>query len=130
MAEVATKIIPVLEYACPVWHTSLSMYLSDPIETIRNRCIKTICTGGTILKSIISQLSFKDASNCASRIFGKCTMLITNQRNYGLTTHNNLPAPLVMTDWFRRSLIPWRLERWQHNNVIIEFYYNSVISLV
>ena len=28
-------IRPVLEYACPVWHTSLPMYLSDNIETIQ-----------------------------------------------------------------------------------------------
>ena len=27
-------IRPVLEYACPVWHTSRPIYLSDNIETI------------------------------------------------------------------------------------------------
>ena len=33
-------IRPVLEYACPVWHTSLPMYLSDNIETIQKRCLR------------------------------------------------------------------------------------------
>ena len=26
---------PVLEYACPVWHTNLPQYLSDNIEVIK-----------------------------------------------------------------------------------------------
>ena len=41
--------IPVLECACPVWHTSLQIYLSD-IETIQKRaimrlrnCLGTVC---------------------------------------------------------------------------------------
>ena len=28
-------VIPVLEYACPVWHTNLPQYLSDNIEVIQ-----------------------------------------------------------------------------------------------
>ena len=38
-------IRPVLEYACPVWHTSLPTYLSDNIETIQKRCLRTIFPG-------------------------------------------------------------------------------------
>ena len=38
-------IRPVLEYACPVWHKSLPMYLSDHIETIQKRCLRTIFPG-------------------------------------------------------------------------------------
>ena len=32
----------VLEYACPVWHTNLQNYLSDNIEMIRGKAIKSI----------------------------------------------------------------------------------------
>ena len=28
---------PVLEYACPVWHTNLPIYLSDDIEMVQKR---------------------------------------------------------------------------------------------
>ena len=28
---------PVLEYACPIWHTNLRQYLSDNIEVIQKR---------------------------------------------------------------------------------------------
>ena len=33
---------PVLEYACPVWHTKLPKYLSDNIEMIQKRALKSI----------------------------------------------------------------------------------------
>ena len=36
---------PVLEYACPVWHTNLPKYLSDSIELIKNRAFKSIFPG-------------------------------------------------------------------------------------
>ena len=36
---------PVLEYACPVWHTNLPKYLSDSIELIQNRALKSIFPG-------------------------------------------------------------------------------------
>ena len=35
---------PVLEYACPVWHTNLPQYLSDNIEVIK-RALKCIFPG-------------------------------------------------------------------------------------
>ena len=37
----------VLEYhyACPVWHTNLPKYLSDSIELIQNRALKSIFPG-------------------------------------------------------------------------------------
>ena len=40
-------IRPVVEYACPVWHTNLPKYLSDNIEIIQKRCLKTIFPGVT-----------------------------------------------------------------------------------
>ena len=33
---------PVLEYACPVWHTNLTQYLSDNIEVIQKRALTFI----------------------------------------------------------------------------------------
>ena len=36
---------PVLEYACPVWHTNLPKYISDSIELIQNRALKSIFPG-------------------------------------------------------------------------------------
>ena len=35
-------IRPILEYACPVWHSSLTLKLSDEIEAIQRRAVKII----------------------------------------------------------------------------------------
>jgi hypothetical protein len=35
-------IRPVLEYACPVWHFSLPVFLCDQIEQIQRRALKII----------------------------------------------------------------------------------------
>ena len=36
---------PVVEYACPVWHTSLPIYPSDNIEMIQKRAVKATFPG-------------------------------------------------------------------------------------
>ena len=33
---------PVVEYACPVWHTNLRGYLSDGIEVVQKRALRTM----------------------------------------------------------------------------------------
>ena len=120
-------IRPVLEYACPVWHTSLPMYLSDNIETIQKRCLRTIFPGHSYDEArSISNLPtiFERRTKLYQSYFRKMhnsdhtlNKLLPNQRNisYDLRTYNALPVPLARTDRFRRSLIPWGLANWQHN---------------
>ena len=38
-----TVIRSLLEYACPVWHTSLTNEQSDQLESIQKRALKIIC---------------------------------------------------------------------------------------
>ena len=38
-------IRPVLEYACPVWHTNLSNHLTESIDTVQKRALKCIYPG-------------------------------------------------------------------------------------
>ena len=40
-------IRPVVEYACPVWLANLPKYLSNNIEMIQKRCLKTTFPGFT-----------------------------------------------------------------------------------
>ena len=120
-------IRPVLEYACPVWHTSLPIYVSDNIETIQKRCLRTICPGHIYDEArSISNLPtlFERRTKLCQSYFRKMhnadhqlNKLLPNQRNisYVLRTYNTLPVPLARTDRFRRSLIPWGLANWQHN---------------
>ena len=59
---------PVLEYACPVWHTILPRYLSDNIEVIQTRVLKCIFAGlgyAEILKRVnLETLNVKRESIC------------------------------------------------------------------
>ena len=32
----------VVEYACPVWHTNLRIYLSDNIEMLQKRAVNSV----------------------------------------------------------------------------------------
>ena len=57
---------PVLEYACPVWHTNLQQYLSDNIETIQKRALRCIFRGASyneILCNVVLQ-TLKDRRDC------------------------------------------------------------------
>ena len=38
-------ITPVVEYSCPAWHINLPKSISDNIELIKKRCMKTIFPG-------------------------------------------------------------------------------------
>ena len=49
---------PVLEYACPVWHTNLQQYLSENIETIQKRTFKCIFRGASYAE-ILSNVGLK-----------------------------------------------------------------------
>ena len=44
-AGISQLVRPVLEYARPVWQTNLPNYLSDSIELIQNRALKSIFPG-------------------------------------------------------------------------------------
>ena len=46
-------IRPVVEYVCPAWHTNLPKYLSDSIELIQKRGMKTILFPGCSYDDIL-----------------------------------------------------------------------------
>ena len=61
-------IRPVLEYACPVWHTNLNRHLTESIETVQKRALKCIYPGneyGDILCSKNLPCLKKDEIACA-----------------------------------------------------------------
>ncbi len=99
-------IRPVLEYAWPVWHTSLPMYLSDIIETIQKRCLRTIFPVNSYdeARSIsnlptLSERRTKSYFRKMHNADHKLNKLLPNQLNipYGLIIHNTLPVSLART---------------------------------
>ena len=36
-------IQPILEYACPIWHSSILEYLGEQVESIQKRALRITC---------------------------------------------------------------------------------------
>ena len=88
---------PVVEYACPVWHTNLPIYLSDNIEMIQKRAVRAIF--------FINMQARSHKVNC----------LLPKKRlvDYNLRHGNMYPLTVTRTNRFKNSLIPWGLYHWQ-----------------
>ena len=63
---------PVLEYACPVWSTNIPNYLSQNIEMVENRALRSIYPGvsyDNILTNVKPQCCPVDVTSCVKHIF-------------------------------------------------------------
>ena len=114
-------IRPVLEYACPVWHTNLPTYLSDSIELIQKRAMKSIypgqsyadvlqCMGLPTLnerRELLCKLYFNKIKISSHKL----NHLLPDIRNieYDIRQCNVYPLPRTRTNRYRNSLIPWGL---------------------
>jgi len=118
-------IRPVMEYACPVWHTCLPSYLSDNIESIQKRALKSIFPGHDYdtcieMSGLVSLYNrresickeyFKKMNNVSHKLYH----LLPAEREvpYNLRTCNILPTTLTRTNRFKNSFIPWSLSNYQ-----------------
>ena len=116
---------PVLEYACPVWHTNLPKYLSENIEIVQKRALKAIFPGESysdILNNIgigtlkerrdyICEKYFRNMQDSSNKL----NHLLPERRQFGydLRPGNLYSLPVARTNRYRNSLIPWGLYHWQ-----------------
>ena len=116
---------PVLEYACPVWHTNLTKYLSDNIEMIQKRALKSIFPNkgyDDILcdlcmctlherRNVICELYFKNMQGNSHKLHH----LLPEERciHYDMRRENKYPLTKNRTNRYGKSLIPWGLNNWQ-----------------
>ena len=104
-------IRPVLEYACPVWHTKLNKHNTESIETVQKRALKCIYP----VNEYADILCLKDVIACAKKYFQNI-METTHQLNYLLPCRrcnkydvrrlNKYPLPEIRTNRYRNSLKP------------------------
>ena len=116
---------PVVEYACPVWHTNLPIYLSDNIEMIQKRAVRAIFPGMSyvdILNHInLSTLKERRDYLCKKYFINmqarshKVNCLLPKKRlvDYNMRHGNMYPLTVTRTNRFKNSLIPWGLYHWQ-----------------
>ena len=78
---------PVLEYACPVWHTNLQQYLSDNIESIQKRALKCIFRGSSYNEILcnVGLQTLKDRRDCI------CKTYFNNMKAHTHKLHHLLP---------------------------------------
>ena len=116
---------PVVEYACPVWHTNLPIYLSDNIEMIQKRAVRAIFPGMSyvdILNHInLSTLKERRDYLCKKYFINmqarshKVNCLLPKKRlvDYNLRHGTMYQLTVTRTNRFKNSLIPWGLYHWQ-----------------
>ena len=128
-------IRPLLEYACPVWHSQLSNELSDKIESVQKRSLRIIYKEGKIPYSFLLKAArittLKERREKICLLFAKS--VISNPRTEDLLPdfHNpirlRLPrsaslaiptySPIhAVTERFRKSFIPFILEHLNNNS--------------
>ena len=117
----------MVEYACPVWSTNLTKYLSDSIETVQKRALKSIYPAYTyeeILKTVkLPTLSTRRDDLCKKYFNGmkpskhKLNHLLPETRDvpYLLRSVNKYPLVKLKanTNRYKNSFIPWALKHWQ-----------------
>ena len=112
---------PVLEYACPIWHTNLPQYLSDNIEVIIRRALKCIFPGlgyEEILRRVnLDTLNVRRDSICQHYFDSikvgthRLNYLLSDKRHtaYNIIQDNVYHLPVTRMNRFRNSFIPWTL---------------------
>ena len=122
---------PVLEHACPVWHTNMPQYVSDNIEVIQKRALKCIFPGfgyAEILRRVnldtlnvrrdsICQQYFDDIRDGTHRL--NCLLPDKRHTGYDSIRENVYPLPVTRTIIFRNSFIPWALYNCQLTSLLI-----------
>ncbi len=124
--KVYTSIIrPVMEYACPVWHSSLTKSQASLLENVQRRALKIaypdIDYESAMVTSGIVSLSERRTELCRKRFAkiqrpdDKLHHLLPEQRNtpYSLRCAKRLCVPRARTNRFKYSFIPWALANCQ-----------------
>ena len=109
---------PIVEYACPVWHTNLPIYLSNNIEMIQKRAVREIFPGMSYvdilnhinlstLKEIRDYLCKKYFINMQVRSH-KVNCLLPEKWlvDYNLRRGNMYPLTVTRTNRYKHLLIP------------------------
>ena len=118
MVSVYVSVVtPVLEYACPVWHTNLPQGLSDNIEVIQKIALRCLFPGlgyAEILRRVnLDTLNVRRESIC-QKYFDKIKVgthrlndLLPDKSHtkYYIRQANVYPLPVIRTNIFRNSFI-------------------------
>ena len=121
MTIYVSVIRPVLECACPVWHTSLNIHLTESIETVQKRALTCIYPGNEYadILCLTNPPCLKERRDSLCKQYFQNIMETTHRLNYVLPCQrwnkydvrrfNKYPLPEIRGNGYRSSLIPWGL---------------------
>ena len=121
-----SPIRPICEYACPVWSTGLTSTLSEQIESIQKRALKTIRPLDSYHKAFeytqLENLSerrkdicfklFKDMENPSHRLH--CLLPDIHENPYHLRNTRKYQLPKCKTNRYKNSFVPWCIANERH----------------
>ena len=112
-------IRPVLEYACPVWHTNLNRHLTESIETVQKRALTCIYPGNEYadILCLTNLPCLKERRDSLCKKYFQKIMETTHRLNYLLPCQrcnqydvrifNKYPLPEIRTNRYR-NLYHWQ----------------------
>lgn len=120
-----SMIRSVIDYACPVWHTSLTKTQSDRLESIQKRAFRIIHPEQSYSESLqcLGMQTLHQRREELSRAFFACMMdpshklnyLLPKPRNIGHSLRHQTKYPRIACkhERYKNTLIPHGLAHWQ-----------------
>ena len=120
-----TVIRPVLEYACPVWHSSLTVAQSKTLEYLQKRAMNIISGGDYATSLAITGVDTLEArrEQLTRRFFRRSVVpeesclhyLLPDKTNCDIKLRHPKTFPLLMTktERFRKTFMPYCLRHHQ-----------------
>ena len=108
-----TCIRPVVEYACPVFHTALPQYLSDQLERLQKRTLH-ISNNELSYRQALEVFSIPSLYARREAISNSMFQKISNNNNHKL--HSLLPPPYLGTLRTRKNR-KFQVPRFQTNRL-------------
>ena len=117
-------IRPLLEYACPVWHSSLTCTLNNQLEDIQRRALRIIYPQMSYKDSVtqfglptlydrrelLCESFYKNATRPDSKLFNLLPELAPS--HYNLRKPRRLPLFKCRTKRLKNSFIPSSVAKW------------------
>ena len=126
IVRIYTSLIrSLLEYACQVWHTSLTATLSKKLEGIQKRALRIVFPDLSYSEALTQAhlTTLHDRRDKLCRRFFHSIMspthklhsLLPNQRviHYSLRRQSIYPRIVTKHERYRKTLIPYGLANWQ-----------------
>ena len=130
---------PILEYACPVWHSSLTCKLKEQVEDIQRRALRVIHPQSSYKEALVElnlptlydrrellcQTFYRNALHSNSRLYSLLPESSMNKHSYDLRNPRTLPLYKCRTNRFQNSFLPYCVRKWDRiswNYIILRFY--------